>query len=174
MSSLSNHRNMIPDNAYSDLYGNPIDTSSLDDEERRLVEELERFAEDHSDIRTGEYWNFYIRRVGDFYERRGLTRRETTKTAVWRIAQDIRGRMMIAAGLARRGDYRDDLEHLILKRFPSRRAFCEASGITEDMLSHVLAKRKHLSIDTLSDALANIGYAIQITQMPDVSPPSPT
>jgi hypothetical protein len=163
---------MIRSNPYADLYGNPICTSSLDDDEWRLVEELEQFAKGHPDIRTGEYWNFYIRRVGEFYECRGLTRREITKTPVWRLAQDIRGRMMIAAGLARRGDYRNDLEHLILERFPSRRAFCEATGISEDMLSHVLAKRKHLSIDTLSDALGKIGYIIQITPTPDMSPPS--
>ena len=165
---------MTSTSIYSDLYGNVIDISSLDDEERRLIDELHEFAKQHPDIRSGEYWTYYPNRVGDFYERRGLTRRETTKTAVWRIAQDIRGRMMIAAGLARRGDYRSDLELLILKQFPSRRAFCEATGISEDMLSHVLAKRKHLAIDTLSDALAKIGYTIHITPMPDVSLPTAT
>jgi hypothetical protein len=40
------------------------------------------------------------------------------------------------------------------------------------MLSHVLAKRKHLGIETLTDALAKIGYTIHITQMPDITPPS--
>ena len=174
MSNLLDRHNMTQVDTYTDLYGCPIDTSSLDDEERQLISELDRFAKSHPDIRTGEYWNFYIARVGEFYERRGLTRRETTKTATWRIAQDIRGRMMIAAGLARRGDYRDDLERIILKMFPSRRAFCEATGITEDMLSHVLAKRKHLSIDTLADSLAKIGYGIQLAQLPDASPPAST
>ena len=172
MSNSSNRRNMTRNESYSDLYGNTIDISSLDDEERHLIDELHQYAKQHPDFRSGEYWNFYPRRVGDFYERRGLTRRETTVTAVWRIAQDIRGRMMIAAGLARRGDYRNDLELLILRQFPSRRAFCDATGISEDMLSHVLAKRKHLGIDTLSDALARIGYTIHITQMPDVLPPA--
>jgi hypothetical protein len=163
---------MKPASTYFDLYGQPIDVSSLDDDELQLVEELEQFARDHSDILTGEYWNFSMRRVGEFYEARGLTREETIKSAVWRISQDIRGRMMIAAGLARRGDYRDDLEHLILMQFPSRRAFCEKTGISEDMISHVLAKRKHLGMDALSNALAKIGYTIQITQMPDISPPA--
>ncbi len=30
------------------------------------------------------------------------------------------------------------------------------------MLSHLLAKRKHLGMQSLSDALAKIGYAIHI------------
>lgn len=159
-------------NVYTDLRGNTIDVSCLDVDEREVVAELLQFAESHSDARNAKYWNFYVKRVGDFYEKRGLTRRETIKTLVWRIAQDINGRLMIASGLARRGDYRNDLERLILKHFPSRRAFCEATGLSEDMLSHVLAKRKDFGIHTLSDALAKIGYAIQITQVPDASPPT--
>jgi hypothetical protein len=174
MSNSSNRREVSQFDEYSDLYGNMIDISSLDDDERRLLEQLQRYSQDHPDIRTGAFWNFYPRLIGEFYDGRGLSRRDTTKTTLWRIAQDIRGRMMIAAGLARRGDYRDELEQLILNRYLSRRAFCEATGLSEDMLSHVFAKRKHLAIDTLSDALAKIGYTIHITQMPEISPPSPT
>jgi hypothetical protein len=69
---------------------------------------------------------------------------------------------MIESGVASRGDYRDDLEHLIRTKFASRRAFCEATGLSEDMLSHVLAKRKNLAIETLADALDKIGYSLQI------------
>ncbi|HEY4232177.1 MAG TPA: hypothetical protein VGM76_02010 [Lacipirellulaceae bacterium] len=163
---------MIQANKYFDYRGQVIDTTSLDDEELRLVDELEQFAKDHSDARTSEYHNFYLRRVGGFYERRGLSRRETTKTIVWRIAQDINGRLMIAAGLAKRHDYRDEIERLILMKYKSRRAFCEATGLSEDMLSHVLAKRKNLGIETLADALAKIGYTINITQMPTPGPPT--
>jgi hypothetical protein len=40
------------------------------------------------------------------------------------------------------------------------------------MLSHVLAKRKHMSIQSLSDALAKVGYTIQITPIADHLPPA--
>jgi hypothetical protein len=163
---------MIHANKYYDFRGQVVDTSSLDDEERRLVDDLEQFAKDHSDARTGDYHNFYVRRVGDFYLARGLTRYEVTRTIVWRIAQDINGRLMLAAGLAKRRDYRDELERLILTKYKTRRAFCAATGLSEDMLSHVLAKRKDFGIHTLADALAKIGYGIHISQTPDTMPPS--
>jgi len=163
---------MFTANVYKDLRGNAIDVSHLDHDERALVAELLCFAEAHPNARTGEYWNFYVKRVGEFYEKRGLSRQDTTDTAVWRIAQDINGRLMIAAGLAKVGDYRGELANLILTKFKTRRAFCEATGISEDMLSHVLARRKHMAIDTLSDALDKIGYTIHITPLPDVSMPT--
>jgi hypothetical protein len=163
---------MFEANVYKDLRGETLDVSSLDRDERELVAELLRFAEAHPDARTTEYWNFYVKRVGEFYEKRGLTRSETTKTLGWLIAQDINGRLMVASGVARLGDYRGELENLILLKYKTRRAFCEATGLSEDMLSHVLAKRKHLGIESLTDALAKIGYTIHITQMPDISPPA--
>jgi hypothetical protein len=49
-----------------------------------------------------------------------------------------------------------------LQRFKTRREFCEATGLSEDMLSHVLARRKHLAIDTLSSALEKVGYTLHI------------
>ena len=83
-------------------------------------------------------------------------------SAVYRIAQDLSGRLGVAAGFIRPPDYRDELEELILTRFPSRRAFCKATGLSEDMLSHVLAGRKDLSLATLTRALERIGYAVHI------------
>jgi hypothetical protein len=69
----------------------------------------------------------------------------------------------IAQGKTRLSDYRDELEHLILTRFKTRRQFCQATGLSEDMLSHVLARRKHLAIDTLNAALERIGYTLHIS-----------
>lgn len=162
---------MIQANRYFDLRGQMLDTSALDGDERHLVDELMQFSTDHPDAGTAEYENFWFRRVAEFYIARGLSRRDVVRTTVWRIAQDINSRLMIAAGLAKRGDYRDELENLILMKYKSRRAFCEATGLSEDMLSHVLAKRKHIGIQTLADALAKIGYTIHITQMPEIAPP---
>ena len=61
-----------------------------------------------------------------------------------------------------RTDYRDALETLISDKFKTRKRFCDATGLSETMLSHVLARRKHLSIDALTDALAKIGYRLRI------------
>jgi hypothetical protein len=163
---------MIQANRYFDLRGHEIDASSLKDDERQLVDELHQYARQHSDARTAEFNNFYIQRIRDFYSKRGLSRREILQTVAWRIAQDLNGRLMIAAGLAKRGDYRDELETLILTKYKTRRQFCDATGLSEDMLSHVLAKRKDFGIQSLSDALAKIGYAIHITQLPEAMPPS--
>jgi hypothetical protein len=88
------------------------------------------------------------------------------RTIPWRVAQDLSGRIAVAAGLARVGDYRDELEDLIRERFPSRRAFCEAAGLAEDMLSHVLAGRKDLSLAKLEGALKQIGCRLRIVPAP--------
>lgn len=159
-------------NEYTDRRGESLDLSSLDREERDLVAELLRYAETYSDARQAEFWNFYPRRVGDFYAARGLSRTEIVRTLVWRIAQDINGRLLVAAGLAKDSDdYREKLDALIREKYGSRRRFCELTGVTEDMLSHVLAKRKHMSIQALSNALAKVGYTIQIAPIPGTSPP---
>jgi hypothetical protein len=81
------------------------------------------------------------------------------------VAQDIGSRLGIAQGKMRQSDYRDELEQLILTRFKTRREFCEATGLSEDMLSHVLARRKHLAVDTLYSALEKVGYTLHITPL---------
>jgi hypothetical protein len=151
---------MPPHDVYLDLKGRAHSLAALSVEERQLVAELQQGA------RTAPGWNefdtFWTRAVADFYEARGLDRKQSRQTVVYRIGQDLSSRLGIAAGLARPPDYRDELEELIRTRFRTRRAFCEATGISEDMLSHVLARRKHLSIETLVEALARIGYTFQI------------
>jgi hypothetical protein len=60
-----------------------------------------------------------------------------------------------------------DLEDLVREKFASQRAFCKATGLSEDMLSHVLAGRKDLSLARLTAALARIGYVLRIVPMPE-------
>jgi hypothetical protein len=55
------------------------------------------------------------------------------------------------------------LERLVLQ-FPTRAAFCKAAGISRDMLSHVLAGRKDLSLESLSKALERVGYRLNFVQ----------
>ena len=66
-----------------------------------------------------------------------------------------------------RHSLRDELEDLIRTKFKNHRAFCQATGISEDMLSHVLAGRKDLSLETLTQALQRIGYALHILPEPE-------
>jgi hypothetical protein len=145
---------------YVDLDGKAICLEHLDDEERKLLARLRRRA------RTNPDWdafdNFWTIAVPALYEARGMDRKAVPRTVLWRIAQDLSGRIAVAAGLARLGDYRDELEELIDEHYPSRRAFCEATGLSEDMLSHVLAGRKDLSLGALTKALKRIGYRLRI------------
>jgi hypothetical protein len=91
-----------------------------------------------------------------------MSRRQLIDTPLFRIAQDLSGRIAIRKGYARVGDYRDELQLLIATRFKNRREFCEATGISEDMLSHVLAGRKDLSLGTLGKALEKIGWTLHL------------
>jgi len=142
-----------------DLKGQSHSLAELDAEERALVRDLGDYARSNS---WNEYSNFWMPKVGEFYAKRGLSRRETLRTLAYSIGQDLGSRLAVAEGMAHPPDYRDDLAELIRTRFRTRREFCEATGLSEDMLSHVLARRKHLAIDTLGEALGRIGYALHI------------
>ena len=118
-----------------------------------------------------EFANFWMKHVGEFYDGRGLSRSQGRHTVLYRIAQDLASRLAVEQGVARMPDYRDEIEALVRTRFKTRREFCEATGLSEDMLSHVLAGRKHIAIDTLSDALSRIGCALRI--VPQTGPQAP-
>jgi len=145
---------------YVDLKGREIALSGLEPEERRLLARLRRRARTRPNwIDFGNYWT---REVAGFYDGRGLTRTQSRQTAVYRVAQDLCSRLGIAAGLVRTPDYRVELEELIRRRYSTRRAFCEATGLSEQMLSHVLAGRKNLSLEALTKALERVGYRLAI------------
>lgn len=157
-------RNTRPSGGYVNLRGREIALTGLDAEERRLIERLRRRARTHPD--WADFRNYWTREVAAFYDARGVSRPRSRQTAVYRIAQDLSSRLGIGAGLIRPPDYRDELERLIREDFPSRRAFCKATGLSEDMLSHVLAGRKDFALDTLTEALAKIGYGLRILAAP--------
>ncbi|HVS38119.1 MAG TPA: hypothetical protein VMS17_21350 [Gemmataceae bacterium] len=145
---------------YVDLKGRELPLGGLDAQERRLVAELQQRAKSHPD--WDDFENYWTAAVASFYDARGLPRRESREKLVYKIAQDLSSRLAVSAGLARPPDYRDELEEIIRMSFPTRREFCKATGLSEDMLSHVLAHRKHLAIDTLSQALDRIGFQLRI------------
>jgi len=145
---------------YLNLKGEAIVLDDLDADERKLLARLQRRARTHPDwVDFGNYW---VREVAAFYDGRGVPRAQSRRRAVYRVAQDLSSRLGIAAGLVRPPDYRAELENLIRLRYPSRRAFCKAAGLSEDMLSHVLAGRKDLSLAALTEALERVGYRLTI------------
>jgi hypothetical protein len=152
---------MKESSVYVNLRGQEISTSELDTEERALLTRLRRRAKTHPDW-TG-FGNYWTRVVAAFYDARGVARPQARQSPVYRIAQDLCSRLGIAAGLVRPPDYRTELEELIRLKFRTRREFCEATGLSEAMLSHVLAGRKDLSVASLSKALERIGYRVQFT-----------
>ncbi|MGD9854580.1 MAG: hypothetical protein AB7U20_06465 [Planctomycetaceae bacterium] len=145
-----------------DMAGQSYDLDVLDVEERRLLNRFKRLA---NRCTTAEYRNRSLKEIAALYESRGLSRREILQTPLYKILQDVGNRRQVERGEARAPDYRDQLEELVRTRFPTRRAFCEATGLSEDMLSHVLSRRKHLSVDRLSEALERIGYAVTISRL---------
>src|SRR5262245_31206261 len=151
-------------NVYVDLEGREICLGHLDAEERKLLARIRRRARANPD--WDAFDNYWTKAVAAFYDARGVPRTVSRESVVFRVAQDLSGRLAVAAGLARVGDYRDELEELIRAHFPSRRAFCQATGLSEDMLSHVLAGRKDLSLEALTRALGRIGYELRITPAP--------
>jgi hypothetical protein len=143
---------------YRDLDGSAICLAHLDADERKLLARIRRRARANPDWYAFD--NYAYRAVGEFYDSRGVPRSVSRQSVLFRVVQDLSGRLAIAAGLARAGDYRDELEELIRTQYPTRRAFCEDTGLSEDMLSHVLAGRKDLSLTTLTRALERIGYRL--------------
>jgi hypothetical protein len=151
--------------SYVDLDGREICLGHLDNEEQRLLARILRRARIHPDWETVD--NYWTRALGEFYDARGVPRKISRKGVLFRVAQDQSSRIAVAAGLARVGDYRDDLAELIREHFPSQRAFCKATGLSDAMLSHVLAGRKDLSLQALQQALERIGYRLRVVPRPN-------
>lgn len=150
-------------NVYQDLKGRKLTLDELPAGERTLISDLRSEAKKATD--WSSFSNLWMSKVSEFYAERGLSRPQIRQTVGYRVGQDLDSRLAIAKGMARAPDYRDELESLIGERFQTRREFCEATGLTEDMLSHVLSKRKHLAINTLEESLRRIGYTLHIAPL---------
>ena len=150
-------------NVYQDLKGRELALGDLPKAERTLIDQLRVEAKKAAD--WSDFSNLWMSKVSEYYSAQGLTRPQIRQTAGYRIGQDLDSRLAISKGMARAPDYRDELELLIHERFQTRREFCEATGLSEDMLSHVLSKRKHLAINTLEECLQRIGFTLHIAPM---------
>ncbi len=149
-------------NTYLDLRGKSIDLSALAPEELLLFQQLQA---DVVRLDSAAYRNHWVTQVSNLLSRRGLSKSAILSSTLYRLAQDLGSRQQVQRGEARVADYRDELEGIVLGQFKTRRAFCEATGLSEDMLSHVLARRKHLAIDTLTEALGRVGYRLTIAPL---------
>jgi hypothetical protein len=52
----------------------------------------------------------------------------------------------------------------VVLEFPSRRAFCNASGMPAALLDEVLAGCKGISMETLAKALDRVGYRLRFAR----------
>ena len=96
---------MTSNDKYTDLEGREVSLTGLDEAERKLVSLLRRRAATHPN--WTDFDNFWTKAVADFYDARGLTRKQSSNTAVFRIAQDLSSRLAVRSGMARLPDYRD-------------------------------------------------------------------
>jgi hypothetical protein len=166
--SLLSQKMTTTDPSYVDLEGREWLLKSLDPAERRLMAKLRKHLEacQNSSSKPLQIWcdfdNFWLPLVSKYYAPLGVSPKEIIQTPVYKIAQDMSGRLGIALGLVRKPDYRSRLIEIIESQFKTRREFCDATGISEDMLSHVLSGRKDLSIEALANALDRIGYTIRL------------
>jgi len=153
--------------SYVDLQGYAHALSSLDRAELTLVNRLIALAQ--TSLPQPEFRRAWMKSMLEMADLRGLPRANVSAGLPYRIGADLNSRLMITQGLARPADYRDELELLIRDRFRTKREFCNATGLSEDMLSHVLSKRKHLAVDTLAAALARIGYGLHIVPLAEMT-----
>src|SRR5205823_1654475 len=125
---------------YRDLEGQEWDLGKLDPAELLLLTNIRRQEKRcrKSAVSAVQRWcdfdNDWLPKVLTLYRQRGLTSRQIIRTPVYQIAQDLSGRMAVSLGLARLPDYRDHLRLIIAAKFKTRRAFCKATGLSEDML----------------------------------------
>ncbi len=160
---------------YVDLDGREWPLNDLGQDERQLIAKLQRSMKRHLNSKSKllqkwcDFDNHWLPLVLAFYKAKGVSRKEIVQTPVFQIAQDLSGRLAVSLGLVKKPDYRSGLSEIIDSQFKSRREFCEATGLTEDMLSHVLAGRKDLSIEALTNALDQMGFTIRFVRNRNVN-----
>src|SRR5580692_5704372 len=149
---------------YTTLHGYVLDIASLATEEAALFTAARKAFDDSPDwLVFDQKW---LNEVVQYYDQQKISRRETVQKTLYKAVQDLGSRLMVNAGYARMPDYRQQLLSIIETKYDTRREFCEAAGVTEDMLSHVLKGRKDLSIGALEELLGKIGYGLSLVPIP--------
>lgn len=137
------------------LTGRVVDLRGLTQEEKSALTQVQSiFAERPSWTEFARRWQAILGSAsGD---------RVPVGTPLYLYCQDLEFRLGIAEGRVAPPDYRDRLADLIDERFGTRNAFCKAAGIDQGNLSHVLAGRKHLSLETLQKVLDTLRVQLEL------------
>lgn len=129
---------------YRTMTGRTIDLAALSAKERDALTEVEGHYEQRPD------WTEFARTWPALLRKRVWGRKKIpVKSQLYRVCQDMELRLGVAQGQVAPPDYRDHLADLIEEKFGSRYAFCQAAGLDQGNLSHVLAGRKDFSLDVL-------------------------
>ena len=145
---------------YEDLSGRRWPLSSLTPQEQRFLQSfVKRVNERASWPDLSSSWRVKLLKLYD-----GRSRKDVVRLPLYAVCQDIESRVGIDQGFFRQRDYRDDLAEMISRKFPSRYRFAKRVRIDEALLSRVIHKKAHLSIDKLESALAPLGYRVALVR----------
>src|SRR5262245_33177136 len=137
------------DSSYEDLSGKRWRLSLLTSPERRFLRSFVKGV--NEGVSWPELYSSWRAKLLKLYK--GRSRKDIVRLPLYSVCQDIESRLGIAQGFFRQRDYRDDLAEMISHRFPSRYRFAKQVGIDEALLSRVVRKKAHLSIDKLESVL---------------------
>ena len=137
---------------YRTITGRPLDLSQLVREERSFI------AHVHAMYKKSPEWSKFAAWWVQEFDKRGLE----TGGLVYRICQDLEGRLGIAQGQVAQPGYRDYLADLIEEKYGSRYKFCKETGVDPGHLSRVFASRSDLSLDALEKLLHALGAALVV------------
>lgn len=149
---------------HTTLRGVELDLTALTTEEVALLDQARQAYDESPEWHA--FKQKWLSEVLALYDRQKLPRREAVSKPLYRAVQDLGSRLMVQGGYAKMPSYREQIAAIIEAKFETRREFCEATGLSEDMLSHVLKGRKDVSIGTLTESLQKIGYAVAIVPLP--------
>jgi hypothetical protein len=148
------------DSSYEDLSGRRWRLSSLTPPERRFLRSFVKGV--NKEMSWPELYSSWRVTLLKLYK--GLSRKDVVGLPLYSVCQDIESRVGIDQGFFRQRDYRDDLAEMIRLKFPSRYRFAKEVGIDEALLSRVVRKKAHLSIDKLESAIAPLGYRVALVR----------
>jgi len=140
----------------------------LDAEERQVFEQLYRYARRNPD--WGRFSSRFWNSVRELYLRRGMKPDEIVDQSLYRIGQDLDGRLALAQGHVRTPDYVDELQALLRDRKISRYKLAKRTGVSQDLLSHVFRRRKNLSLASLTRLVDALGYRISFKRKVGAAP----
>ncbi len=143
---------------YKTVTGRTLDLSKLNPQERTLL----RAAV--TKYRTKPEWCEFTAWWMPRFAKTGLDR----ESKVYRICQDLEGRLGLAQGKVAPPSYRDSLADLIEAAYGSRYQFCKQTGFDPGQLSRVLNRQGDLSIQSLNEILKKVHGALLIVPEEDL------